>query len=343
MSSATEQRIKTFTLGYKGADEANELGFARKVADLFATEHHEFILKPLDFIDSIPELVRITEEPLAESVAIPLYQIAREAKRYATVLLSGEGSDELFGGYGLYAKMLAIDKTRGFFKFFGLIPDACLPGDKLKKYADWLSSAVADRYRSTSGYSTARIKRHFYSQELLDCIENSSYLDQTFFRLFRDVEGQSPLSQLLYVDSKTWLLEDLLLRADKMTMATSVELRVPFLDHKIVEFASSLPARYKINNGEGKFILKKLMEKYLPKEIIYRKKMGFSVPTKRWFAGDLLEPAKDIIFSRKLIDTGWFQKKYLESMFDRHCKGKEDYSIRIFSLLVLYQWLDIFS
>jgi asparagine synthase (glutamine-hydrolysing) len=128
-----------------------------------------------------------------------------------------------------------------------------------------------------------------------------------------------------------------------MTMAASVELRVPFLDHKIVEFAASLAPEYKINNGEGKFILKKVMEKYLPKEIIYRKKMGFSVPTKRWFAADLLTPAKDMIFSKKILDTGWFQKKYLEKMFERHTKSKEDYSRRIFSLLVLYHWLDIFG
>ena len=158
-----------------------------------------------------------------------------------------------------------------------------------------------------------------------------------------DVEGQPPLSQLLYVDSKTWLPDDLLLKADKMTMAASIELRVPFLDHKVVEFAASLPPEYKIKNAEGKFILKKLMEKYLPEEIIHRKKMGFTVPTKRWFAGDLLGPAKDIVFSKTLMDTGWFQKKYLENMLDRHSKGKEDYSRRIFSLLVLYHWLEIFG
>ena len=343
MSRITDQRIKTFTLGYEGADEANEFGFARKVASLFGTEHHEIILEPYDFIDSIPELVRITEEPLAESTAISLYQVAKEAKRYATVLLSGEGSDEIFGGYGLYEKMLTMDRTRGLFNFFRMIPNACLPGDKLKKYADWFSSAVEDRYRSTSGYLTERIKRHFYSPDLLNYMKQNNYLEKTFFRWFKDVDGQPPLSRLLYVDSKTWLLEDLLLRADKMTMATSVELRVPFLDHKIVEFASSLPDHYKVNNGEGKFVLKKLMERYLPKEIIYRKKMGFSVPTKRWFAGALLEPAKDIIFSRKLLDTGWFKIKYLDSMFNRHCKGKEDNSVRIFSLLVLYHWLDIYS
>ena len=128
-----------------------------------------------------------------------------------------------------------------------------------------------------------------------------------------------------------------------MTMAASIELRVPFLDHEIVEFVSSLPANYKIRNGEGKFILKKVMEGVLPRKIIYRKKKGFTVPTQRWFADELLGPAKDIILGSKLMNTGWFQKEYLENMFERHSKRKEDYSRRIFSLLVLYHWLDIYK
>ena len=277
--------------------------------------------------------------------AIPLYQIAKEAKPYATVLLSGEGSDEILAGYGLYQKMLNMDRAGGIAKYFRLIPDSCLPGDKLKKYADWLSSAVVDRYRGTSCDLTERIKRSYYSPEFFRYTQENTYLDETFLQWFKDVEGQTPLSQLLYVDSKTWLPDDLLLKADKMTMATSIELRVPFLDHEIVKFAASLPPEYKIHNGEGKFILKKVMEKYLPKELIYRKKMGFTVPTKRWFAGDLLGPAKDIIFSKKLFDTGWFQRKYLERMFDRHRKGKEDYSRRIFFSfsfvsLARYLWLN---
>jgi asparagine synthase (glutamine-hydrolysing) len=337
------RKINTFSVGYEGAEESNELGFARQIADRFKTNHHEFIMKPYDFLNSIQDLVKISEEPLVEMPAIPLYQISKKAKPYATVLLSGEGSDEVFAGYGLYQKMLNMGKIAGIAKFFGLIPDSCLRGDKLKKYADWLSRSVCDRYRGTSCDLTERIKHSFYSSDFLEYTQKNDYLAQSFLRLFKEIEGQPPLSQLLYVDSKTWLPDDLLLKADKMTMAASVELRVPFLDHKIVEFASSLPPEYKINNGEGKFILKKVMEKYLPKEIIYRKKMGFSVPTKRWFAADLLTPAKDMIFSKKILNTGWFQKKYLERMFERHRKGREDYSRRIFSLLVLYHWLDIFD
>ena len=343
MSQVSGQRLKTFSVGYEGEDETNELPYARKIADLFGTEHHEFILKPYDFLDSIPQMAEMAEEPLVEIPAIALYQIAKAAKPHATVLLSGEGSDEVFGGYGLYNKMLNMERARVFKKLFGFIPDRFLPGDKLKKYADWLSLTVSDRYRGTSADLTERIKHSFYSPEFLKYTQDNTYLDEIFLRYFGDVEGQPLLSQLLYVDSKTWLPDELLLKADKMTMATSVELRVPFLDHKIVEFAASLPPEYKINNGEGKFILKKLMEKYLPKEIIYRKKMGFTVPTKHWFAGDLLGPAKDIVFSKTLMGTGWFQRKYLESMFDRHGKGKEDYSRRIFSLLVLYHWLEIFG
>ena len=206
---------------------------------------------------------------------------------------------------------------------------------------DWLSSSLADRYRGTSADVTDRIRETLYSKDYLQYVAENRYTDEVFFEYFDDVAHRDKLSQLLYVDSKTWLPDDLLLKADKMTMAASIELRVPFLDHEIVEFASSLPANYKIRNGEGKFILKKVMEGILPKEIIYRKKMGFAVPTERWFAGELLEPAKDIILDGKLINTGWFQKKYLEKMFERHSRRKEDYSRRIFSLLVLYHWMDI--
>jgi asparagine synthase (glutamine-hydrolysing) len=343
MNEVTDQKINTFSVGYDNAEEANELAFAKEVSTLFNTDHHEFLLEPYDFFDSIRELVRMTEEPLVELAAIPLYQISKKAKAYATVLLSGEGSDEIFAGYGLYKKMLDINKLGSASKLFRLIPAACLPGDKIKKYVSWISSPLLKRYRGTSADLTESIKRSFYSPEFFEYTIKNNYSDDIFSRLFKEVSHQNALTQLLYVDAKTWLPDDLLLKADKMTMATSVELRVPFLDHEIVEFAASLPAHFKLHKGQGKHILKKVMEKYLPINIIYRKKMGFSVPTKRWFAGDLLGPAKDIIFSKRVMDTGFFRKSYMENMFHRHSQGKEDYSRRIFSLLVLYHWLDIYT
>jgi asparagine synthase (glutamine-hydrolysing) len=343
MCQVSPQRVKTFSVGYEGDETANELPFARKISDLFGTEHHEFILKPYDFLDSIPQMVEIAEEPLVEIPAIPLHQIAKAAKPHATVLLSGEGSDEVFGGYDLYRTMLHMERWFPLLRALKFVPHRMALGDRIKKYADWFSSPLGDRYRGISANLTQRIRNSFYSPDFLDYVEKDRYVDNVFHGWFRDVAQRDTLSQLLYVDSKTWLADDLLLKADKMTMAASIELRVPFLDHEIVAFTSSLPANYKIRNGEGKFILKKLMESMLPREIVYRKKMGFTVPTQRWFANDLLGSAKDILFSKRIMDTGFFRKAYLETMFERHERGKEDYSRRIFSLLVFYYWLDIYT
>jgi asparagine synthase (glutamine-hydrolysing) len=343
MCQLSEKKVKTFSIGYDTDDGSNELPYARNIAEAFGTDHHEFILKPYDFLDAIPRMVEMAEEPLVEMPAIALYQLARAAKPHATVLLSGEGSDEVFGGYGLYQRMLMMEKGYPFLRFLKWFPRHLGSGDRISKYMDWVSSPLAARYRGTSADVTERIRGSFYSADYLRYVEENRYTDQVFSEYFDDVAHCDKLSQLLYVDSKTWLPDDLLLKADKMTMTASVELRVPFLDHEIVEFVSSLPANYKIRNGEGKFILKKVMEGLLPQEIIYRKKMGFTVPTERWFAGELLEPAKDIILGGRLMNTGWFQKKYLENMFERHRRGKEDYSRRIFSLLVLYHWLNIFT
>ncbi|MFQ5456015.1 MAG: asparagine synthase (glutamine-hydrolyzing) [Nitrospirota bacterium] len=342
MSKVTDQTIKTFSVGYKGADEANELEFARKVANIFRTEHHEFILQPYDFLDSIPRLVEDTEEPLVETAAIPLYYISKKAKEFATVLLSGEGSDEIFAGYDLYRKMLSIEKNRIWLRPLSLIPDAWLYSDKHKKYLDWFSMPLSERYRGTSCDLTKRIKKDFYSPELFNHSQQHNYIDKVFTDYFKEVNGQLTLSQLLYVDTKTWLLDDLLLKADKMTMSTSVELRVPFLDHKVVEFATSLPPQYKLNKQGGKLILKKLMERYLPQDIIYRSKMGFAVPTRRWFGSNLLDQVKQILLSKPFLERGFFQKEYIENKLKNHQNGKEDNSRRIFSLLVLDRWFKTF-
>ena len=342
MSDATNQPIKTFSVGYEGAEEANELEYARKVAKKFKTDHHEFILQPYDFMNSIPALVRNTEEPLVETAAIPLYHISKKAKEYATVLLSGEGSDEIFAGYGLYQKMMQIEKCHKWFKSIGILPNCLVKKDKNKKYIDWVSCPITERYRGISSDLTNRIKGSFYSDNFFRYTKSHSYLDDLFENYFKEVQDAPILSKMLYVDSKTWLLDDLLLKADKMTMATSVELRVPFLDHRVVEFAASLPSQYKLKKQEGKYVLKKLMEKYLPDEIIYRKKMGFAVPTKRWFGSSLLDEAQQILLDKSFLDLGFFQKRYINDMLQNHKNGVEDYSRRIFSLLVLNQWCEIF-
>lgn len=342
MSKVATQRVKTFSVGFREIDGVSELGFARKVADKFETEHHEFLLDPQDFFDFIPTLVETSEEPLVETAAIPLYKISRIAKEFATVLLSGEGGDEVFAGYGLYRRMLSMEKVGALGKAVGFLPNVLAPGDKRKKYLDWLAMPLSERYRGTSADLTDRIKTEFYSPEFLEYCRNTNYTEQIFRNYFNDIAQQDPLRRMQYVDSKTWLADDLLLKADKMTMASAVELRVPFLDHEVVEFGARLPLSYKINGGNGKYILKKLMERYLPMDIVYRPKMGFSMPTRKWFGSDLITQARETLLSDTILGTGFFRKDYIESILLRQENGKEDYSRRIFSLVVLYHWLNRF-
>ncbi|MCK5219623.1 asparagine synthase (glutamine-hydrolyzing), partial [bacterium] len=258
MSNVAADPVNTFTVAYHEGE--SEEKYARVVADKFETSHHVFYLEAEDFFSSLKTLVKFAEEPIVEPAAIALYHIAKLAREKVTVLLSGEGSDEIFGGYYLYQYMLNIDKARKF------IPNSAFPllkslgtwisKMKHRKYLDWLTLPLSCRYQGTSSYLTDSQKKILYSPEFFDA--KSDYLESSFEGYFQRVKKMDSLSQMLYVDTKTWLVDDLLVKADKMTMAASVELRVPFLDHILVEAAMALPVGYKINSGEGKHILKKI-------------------------------------------------------------------------------------
>ncbi|RJQ23913.1 asparagine synthase (glutamine-hydrolyzing) [Candidatus Parcubacteria bacterium] len=343
MHQLTSRKIKTFSVGYKDAADASELNYATIVAKKFNTEHHEFILEPDDFFDSIPTLVNYTEEPLVETAAIPLYRLAQEAKNHATVLLSGEGSDELFAGYGLYHKMLNIQKWQHLGRILKAIPDLQIFTEKYCKYFDWILEGIPVAYRGISCDLTQRVRKRLFTEDFQKITREHNYTTNTFAHFRNLASDGDSLSQLLAMDLKTWLVDDLLLKADKMTMAASVELRVPFLDHKLVEYVAALPSSFKLQGHEGKYILKKMMERYLPKEIIYRKKMGFAVPTKRWFGADLLQKTRNILLDPSFKGNHYFNTRYIENILISHASGREDHSRRIFSLLVFAQWLNIFK
>jgi len=328
--------IDTFTIGYhEGYSEEN---YARIVADKFKTKHHIFHLKAENFWSSLKTMVHFAEEPIVEPAAIALYHLSKLAREKAIVLLSGEGSDEVFAGYYLYRFMRNIDilqkvMPKCVYPITKII-SKYLPLDKYRKYFDWLSLPLSLRYNGTSSYLTKTLKSRYYCPDFMKT--KSSYLEDTFSQYFNKVRGCDPLMQMLYVDTKTWLVDDLLIKADKMTMATSVELRVPFLDYRLVETAAMLPSKYKIANGMGKFIIKKIMDSYLPREIIYRKKMGFPVPTENWFRGELMADIRHKMESFK--ETGWFNPNILDSLVNIHEKGIEDYSKILMTLLVLNEW-----
>lgn len=341
MSQLSDKPVKTFSVGYKNEPKANELGYAKIVAEHFKTEHHEYILEPLDFFDSLDILLEHTEEPIIESAAVALYQLSKLAKEHVTVILSGEGGDEILAGYPLHQITPKVNRLQ---KIVKLVPQfvkeriasSLLSSEKKTKYWDWINLPVEQRYQSISNDVTLGIKQNLYQSPLLldSHNETSDYYQQLFEKMTHGTE----LRKMTYSDIKSWLPDDLLVKADKMTMAASLELRVPLLDHKLLEYATSLPDKYRLKGKQGKHLLKKLMEKTLPDEIIYRKKQGFPVPLASWFRTTLFDKTKEILLDPRTLARGYFKNGYVEQILQRHKEGNEDLSRRIFALLNLELW-----
>jgi len=340
MSEVVSDPIRTFSVGYENQPESSELEYARIIAKQFRTNHHEFILKPDDLFESIEVFLEHCDEPLVESAGIALLKLARLAKKEATVLLSGEGSDEIFAGYPIYGRMAKLEMLyRVFGPFSGPIRKISSEffgrSEKVSKYLDWITLPFEERYRSISYDLSESIKRRLYSHEFRENLP--AVFDEYFAGLHKKVAGKDLLSKMTYIDVKSWLAEDILLKSDRMTMAASVELRAPFLDHELIEFAVSLPSHYKLRNGEGKYILKDVARSFLPNEIVTRRKRGFPVPLTSWFRGELKERAQELLLDRKTISRGYFDRNYVEGIFHEIDKGR-DLGRRIFSLLVLELW-----
>jgi len=332
------RQISTFSVGYADDPALSELSAAKAVASRFSTDHHEYILQHADFFVATDDLLTYCEEPLVEAAAVALLQLSRVAKQHATVLLSGEGADEVFAGYPLYLLSGKVDLMRR------LIP-SCLSQqiahvasrrrEKIAKYCDWLSSPLAHRYKGISQDVTDSIKRVMYTPDLFSTVGK---VDKTFHSLFSALKNGTNLQRMQYADIHSWLPDDLLLKADKMTMAASIELRVPFLDHRLVEFGLSIPDSYKIVSGQGKYILKDFMRRYLPDSMIFQKKKGFPVPIARWFRGGLRNSVREILLDKKTTDRRYIHPAYVKRILELHETGKVDMSRRILSLLVLELW-----
>jgi len=341
MSNVTNTPINTFTVGYDSA--VSEVQYAEVVATRYHTNHQVFKLEAEDFFSSVATMIDFAEEPVVEPAAIALYHISKLARQNAIVLLSGEGSDELFAGYYLYEFMAKLDKAQSFIpKIVPNVLKLFSKGfSKLKhlKYLDWLSLPLEKRYQGTSSYLTESVKKKLYSADFL--AQRGTYLENTFQHHFDQVGHMTDtVNKMLYVDTKTWLVDDLLLKADKMTMAASIELRVPFLDYRLVEFAMSLPSTQKIVNGSSKHILKKMIDDRLPPEIVYRKKMGFPVPIDEWFGNDLFTVISDKILGSDLMSL--FNADAIRAVLSKHQNGSEDNGKLIMSLLVLTMWKDTY-
>ena len=341
MSKMMAEPVKTFSVGYRDDPASSELEYARIVAKSFKTEHHEFILESGDFFDSLDLLLEHMEEPVVESAAVALFQLSKLAREHVTVILSGEGGDEILAGYPLYKIMPKVDRVHSVVRF---LPEAmhawigrhAMISEKSAKYWDWVGEPLSRRYWGISNDVTGSLKERMYQPAFQ--MHVGDVVGNFFEALFGKIETATNLRRMTYVDLKTWLPDDLLLKADKMTMACSLELRVPMLDHHLLEFSTALPDNFRRNGDEGKYLLKKLMERYLPPEIIYRPKKGFPVPIAVWFRGPLYERVCEILLDARSLSRGYFRPEYIGRVLHRHRIGAEDLSRRIFSLLALELW-----
>lgn len=336
--------INSFTVGFDGTDEYSEEDYAREVAAHYRCRQFVHILREKSFADSISTLVQFSEEPLVEPAAIALYHLAQTARSENKVVLSGEGADEILAGYGLYHKMSQLERVHaclpaGAWRYLQKGGRSVIGSSHHLKYLDWVSSGLEERYRGTSSILTSSSKTNLYSADFSD--SRGDYLDSVFRSHFdRLPVDRDPLSRMLYVDSKTWLVDDLLLKADKMTMAASIELRVPFLDHRLVEFASSLPTRVKLRKGNGKWILRKAVGSNLPESISTRSKLGFPVPTERWLRSDTFQRVKQRLMEPNQFP--WIRMEAIRKVFDSKQLNSDEVRF-VMALVVLDEWRNHFG
>jgi asparagine synthase (glutamine-hydrolysing) len=345
-SRKTDRPISSYTVGFANSGIADERPFARLAAEKYGSEHHEISISSKEFADFLPKYVWHMEEPVCEPPAVALYYVSKLARNYVKVLISGEGGDEAFAGYPNYRAMLWIERIK---RMAGPLKGALsgtlsllyeLSGyQRLGNYLPLLNSPFESYYYSRSSSPFRFFNAH--SQELYSGDFSASTSKQYSLRpvtqLLEQNRSDDLLSRMLYVDTRTWLPDDLLVKADKMTMANSVELRVPLLDHKLLEFAATLPSNFKINGFSMKYIAKRCLGKQIPVEILERKKVGFPVPYENWLRTDLRDSVSNILLDPETVGRGYFKKSAVEKLV-RDNSESGGYAKEIFSLVVLELW-----
>jgi asparagine synthase (glutamine-hydrolysing) len=329
--------IQTFSVGYDAthaaAGDSNEFDYARLAARAFSANHHEYRLAAKEFEDFVPSLVWHLDEPLADPACIPLYFISKSARERVTVVLSGEGADEILGGYGIYRRMLSMGAVPSW---LGPALARFAPQETLRHYLKMSGQPLESRYRGVCrGFRQETMERLVGADRVRASEQN---LSELFGAYFGAVKEASSLNRMLYVDAKVWLPDDLLIKADKMTMATGVELRVPFLDHRLVEFAATLPDSSKLSAKSGKAILRQAMRGVLPDAIIDRPKRGFPVPLASWLRGPLRQFAEDHLLDSQSACAEFTDHNEIARLVAQHSKGTADRSQEIWTLLVFDHW-----
>ncbi len=338
-----DTKVNTCAIGF-GDPKFNETEFALMVANKYETNHYVDQVDPNDF-DLVDKLAALYDEPYADSSAIPTYRVCELAKKHVTVALSGDGGDENFAGYRRHRWHMNEEKIRSLIPGVVRRPLFGLAGSMYPKI-DWAPKilrakttlqAIArdseEAYLHSISVISNDIRNQLYSGDFRKSLQGYNAVE-VFRHYSAKAPSKDPLSLIQYLDMKTYLPGDILTKVDRASMAHALEVRVPILDHKFVEWVSGITAGLKLKGQEGKYIFKRALEPYLPNDILYRPKMGFGVPLSSWFRGPLRQRVKDAILGSELTDTGYFNNQCLEKIVNDHQSGRREHSAVLWSLLM---------
>jgi asparagine synthase (glutamine-hydrolysing) len=343
MARASSRPVKTFAIGFRQAD-FDESQYARLVAQKFATEHHELILEP-DVVASLEKLTSSMEEPFSDPSILPTYFVSCLARQHVTVALSGDGGDELFAGYTRYGiqqrRQAAALIPQGAWRFYRERLFPLLPkGMRGRQLSYNLSLPWQERYADEVCLIPAFERdMPLLSPEFRATIAESGDPQEILLQLFANAPASDPISKMLYVDTKTYLVEDILTKVDRMSMLTSLEVRVPILDHTFVEWVTSLGPEWKMRDGKQKYIFRKLAERVgVPREVLYRPKRGFALPLVHWTRNEMKDLILGVLLDPCTLQRGYLDPKGVRHLLDEHMSGKRNHSGRVWRLLLFELW-----
>jgi asparagine synthase (glutamine-hydrolysing) len=347
MSQVLNEPVKTYSVGFEGSGAAiSELPYARLVAKKLQTDHHEVLVRPSHLVEFAEKVVWHLDQPLAEHATLANYMVAELASRDVKMVLTGEGGDELFAGYARYAG----ERLSPFFqripkaaKALALAASSHLPGLRRQKLALYALSQTEEAARFVNWFPlfNSETKQALLSEDLKGTLQACD-TDSVFAQHLACTDATEPLNRMLYVDTKLWLPDLLLARGDKTSMAVSLEARVPLLDHKLVEFAASLPQNMKVKGLARKYLLKKVSERWLPPEIIHRKKQGFPMPVSLWLRNEARPFVRDVLSPSALRRRGLFNPVFVEKLIEQHENGFADHSSLLWGLVSVELWQRVF-
>lgn len=338
LAKETNPKIQTFTVGFEN-ENYSEISVAETTAEKLQVEHFTHTITPEEFLRELPKIIWHLDDPVADPSVVPLYFLAREARKQVKVVLSGEGADELFGGYNIYREPLSLRRVAELPNFgkkllkqlASMLPD----GIKGKSFIERGCTNIEDRY-----IGNAKIFTELEKAMLLKRYDPTRTFTEITKSLFNEASQYDDVTKMQYIDMHTWLRGDILVKADRMTMAHSLELRVPFLDKEVFNVAATLSPNLKVTRNTTKYALREAMREIVPDHVLYRRKLGFPVPIRVWLKDSMYDWASNKI---KTSNTDYlFHNGYLLKLLEKHAQGKGDYSRKIWTALTFMMWHEIY-